>query len=270
MTKVRSIADPKYVNTQYRDGSNLNARIRLHQEFSTNKYGWQRWLFDHFKFPENCRVLELGCGAGNLWLENLERIPVGAEVILSDLSAGMVDQAKHNLSTNPHFENAMVVDAQSIPFDRHSFDIVIANHMLFHVPEIDKALREIKRILKPDGCVYASTTGCNHLKELTDLVSRFDKRLSSWGKLPTDSFTLENGGEQLRYYFNNISLSRYPDSLIVTDINLLLDYIFSGRLDLSVEERSGLAMVVSRTLKANNGKFNISKDVGVFEASNIS
>jgi 16S rRNA G1207 methylase RsmC len=54
------------------NASNLNARIRLHQMFSTNKVGWQRWLFDQFKLPPQGRILELGCGAGTLWLENLE------------------------------------------------------------------------------------------------------------------------------------------------------------------------------------------------------
>lgn len=71
MSRVQSIADSNYVKYQYKNASNLNTRIRLHQEFSTNKYGWQRWLFDQLKFtPQSC-VLELGCGAGNLWLENI-------------------------------------------------------------------------------------------------------------------------------------------------------------------------------------------------------
>ena len=81
MSRVQAIADPNYVNNQYRTASNLNARIRLHQEFSTNKYGWQRWLFDQFKFMPQSRILELGCGTGNLWLENLDHIPAELEII---------------------------------------------------------------------------------------------------------------------------------------------------------------------------------------------
>jgi len=267
MFRVQDIADPNYVNKQYRDASNLNARIRLHQEFSTNKYGWTRWLFDHFKFASQGRVLELGCGTGALWLENLARIPTGLEVTLSDLSAGMLEQAQNNLSSTPSSFQFKVIDAQSIPFDDHSFDMVIACHMLQHVPNRGKALSEIKRVLKPDGRFYASTIGFNHLKELSDLVGRFDRRLASWGRLPSDSFSLENGAAQLADHFANFPLDRYPDSFMVTDANLLTDYILSGRLEISADQQLDLANFVAQELQANGGQFYISKDSGLFEAS---
>lgn len=268
MSRVQAIADPNYVNNQYRNASNLNARIRLHQEFSTNKHGWQRWLFEQFKFIPKSRVLELGCGAGNLWLENLDRIPEGIEIVLSDFSEGMLEQAQQNLKHSPFFQ-FKVIDAQSIPFDNNSFDFVIASHMLYHVPDRNKALLEIKRVLKQNGRFYASTIGSNHLKELDDLISRFDNRLTSWGKLPSDSFGLENGSTQLGNYFANISLYRYSDSLIVTDANLLTDYILSGRIELSTDQQLDLAEFVAQELKANDGKFYITKDSGVFESNGI-
>jgi SAM-dependent methyltransferase len=266
MSKVLTIADPNYVNTQYRDASNINARIRLHQEFSTNKYGWQRWLFDQFKFAPQSRVLELGCGAGNLWLENLDRIPTGLEIILSDLSAGMVAEAQRNLVNSPSCFQFKVIDAQAIPFEKDDFDVVIANHMLYHVPDRTKALSEIQCVLKPNGRFYASTASCNNLKELTDLVGQFDPQLSSWGKLPSNSFNLENGAVELSAYFSNVSLCRYPDSLMVTDATLLTDYILSGRINIALELQKELANFVSQALKAGGGKFFITKDSGVFEA----
>jgi len=269
MTKVQGISDPRYVSNQYRDGKNLNARIRLHQEFSTNKYGWQRWLFEQIKIAPNSRVLELGCGIGNLWLENLQRIPAGVEITLSDQSAGMVDQAQKNLKNAGAAFQFEISDAQSIPFGQHSFDIVIASHMLYHVPDRERALREIKRVLKPKGRLYASTIGCDHLKELTELVSAFDRRLSTWGKLPADSFDLESGASELGKHFTKVSLFRYPDALVVTDLNLLLDYVFSGRLEVSAEEREVLVEHITRAFMQNGGKLYISKDSGVFEAYNL-
>ena len=269
MSKVQAIADPNYVNNQYRTASNLNTRIRLHQEFSTNKYGWQRWLFDQFKFMPQSRILELGCGAGNLWLENLDRIPAELEIILSDFSEGILGQAQQNLRNSSSFFQFKVIDAQSIPFDNASFDIVIASMMLYHVPDRSKALSEIKRVLKPTGRFYSSTGGCNHLKELSDLISRFDFQLSSWGNLTSDTFSLENGPAQLGDYFANVSLYRYADSLIVTDANLLTDYILSGRIELSSDQQLDLAKFVEQELKANDGKFYITKDSGVFESNNI-
>ena len=268
MSRVQAIADPNFVNNQYRTASNLNARIRLHQEFSTNKYGWQRWLFDQFKFMPQSRILELGCGVGNLWLENLDRIPPGLEIVLSDYSEGMLEQAQQNLKNSPFFQ-FKVIDAQSIPFNNASFDIVIASHMLYHVPDRSKALSEIKRVLKPTGRFYSSAGGCNHLKELKDLISRFDAQLSSWGNLTIDTFSLENGSTQLSNYFTNISLYRYSDSLIVTDAYLLTDYIISGRIELSTDQQLDLAEFVAQELKVNDGKFYITKDSGVFESNGI-
>jgi ubiquinone/menaquinone biosynthesis C-methylase UbiE len=269
MSKVQHIADPEYVSNQYRNASNLNARIRLHQEFSTNRYGWQSWLFDQLNImPESC-VLELGCGAGHLWHENLERIPPGLEITLSDVSAGMLEQARRNLKSSPVIFHFNVIDAQSIPFDKNSFDVVIANHMLYHVSNRDEALLEIQRITKPSGRFFASTIGCDHFKELSDLLARFDPQLASWGTLPPDSFTLENGSAQLGAYFSNVVLYRYLDALIVTDANLLMDYILSGRIMLNPGQQANLAEFVAQELKRNDGQFYITKDSGVFESSGI-
>jgi ubiquinone/menaquinone biosynthesis C-methylase UbiE len=269
MSRVQDIANPEYVNNQYRDASNLNARIRLHQEFSTNKQGWHRWLFEQFEFTSPCRILQLGCGAGNLWLENLDRIPKYLEIILSDLSEGMLEQAQQNLNHNLSLFQFKVIDAQAIPFEENSFDVVIASHMLYHVPDRRKALLEIKRVIKPTGYFYATTIGCNHLKELRDLLSRFDIKLSSWFKLPSGSFNLENGFAQLRHYFAKVALNRYPDSLIVTNANLLTNYIMSGGIELSTDKQLELAKFVTQELEAKSGKIYITKDSGVFESKSI-
>ena len=143
--------DQEYLlNEQYKDASNLNARIQLHQRFSTNGEDWYRWLFDHFSIPEDAHILELGSGSALLWKQNLDRLPAGWQIALSDLSAGMLDEASKNVSDATAF-TFEVVDAQAIPFDAEIFDTVIANHMLYHVPDQTRALAEIRRVLKPDG-----------------------------------------------------------------------------------------------------------------------
>ena len=256
--------EPDEIRQQYRNAANLNARIRLHLDFSTNQYGWQRWLFDQFDFPLRPRVLELGCGAGNLWLDNLERIPHAAEIILSDFSPGMLAQAQDNLSRQTSGFQFRVIDAQAIPFEAQRFDVVIANHMLYHVPDKCQALREITRVLKPGGRFYASTVGLRHLKELGELIERFDARLIESDKLSTDSFTLENGAALLGEYFDEVTLQRYPDALIVTDASLLFDYILSGLENLTSEQQAALAGFVGQELQANQGKYYITKDSGVF------
>ena len=77
--------------------------------------------------------------------------------MLSDLSAGMLEFAKQNVTG----ENVrhIVIDIQDIPFPADSFDLVIANMMLDHVPDLPKALREVQRVLRPGGTFVCATYG---------------------------------------------------------------------------------------------------------------
>jgi len=85
------ITDQKYLKSQqYKTSSNLDARIQIHGRFSINKYPWHHWVFDHFMLPTNSRILELGCGTGLLWLQNIGHIPDGWKITLSDFSPGML------------------------------------------------------------------------------------------------------------------------------------------------------------------------------------
>jgi SAM-dependent methyltransferase len=266
MPKPHTVSDPQYLSRQYKDASNLNARIRLHEQFSTNKYGWQRWLFDQFDIPPQARILELGCGPGNLWSENIDRIPGGWEMVLSDFSAGMLGQARQNISDSRQF-HFRVIDAQAIPFKNCSFDVVIANHMLYHLPDRPSGLTEIRRVLKPDGRLYASTIGERHMAEVTALISRFDPGIEYFSGLPADSFSLESGVAELGKWFANVRLQHYEDALVVTDADLLAEYILSGRLAMSPDRQPDFVQFLHQELEANAGEIYITKASGLFEAS---
>jgi ubiquinone/menaquinone biosynthesis C-methylase UbiE len=255
--------DPEYLKKQYKNSSNLDARVRLHQRFSVNKHGWHRWVFDHFDLPARCRILELGCGPAYLWLDNLDRLPPGWEILLSDFSLGMLEQARQNLKCRPaiHFE---AFDAQSIPYGNETFDAVIANHMLYHVPDRSRAFSEIHRVLKPTGIFYATTVGQNHLSEMRDLICKFDVELAPWGRV-TDSFTLENGKAQMSLRFRKTELFRYEDALEVTEVDPLVDYILSGWAAHRLEKRQEqFREFVARTIGSQGGVFHVTKDSGLF------
>jgi ubiquinone/menaquinone biosynthesis C-methylase UbiE len=256
------MTDPQYLAKQYQDASNLDARVRLHQRFSVNKYGWHRWVFDQFKMPALCRILELGCGPGYLWMENLDRLPSGWEIVLSDFSPGMLEQTRQNLKGGRGFQFEGI-DAQSIPYENEHFDAVIANHMINHVPDKPKAFSEIRRVLKPAGYFYASTVGDRHLIEIGDLIRKFDVELTSWGRV-ADSFTLENGMAQLAQWFTEIKLYRYEDALEVTEVAPLVDYILSGWAHIPVERQPQFREFVASEMESRGGVFHITKDSGLF------
>jgi SAM-dependent methyltransferase len=261
---MSKIQDPDYLrNEQYKTPVNLNARINMHVHFSTNPYGWFRWVFDHYTFPENARILELGCGPGDLWLDNLERVPTGWQITLSDFSPGMLEKARQRVAEHPF--NFEVIDAQTIPYSDDHFDIVIANHCLYHFPDRPKALSEIRRILKPDVYFFTTTIGEAHMRGLPELVTRFDPTIEDAFDHQDVPFTLENGAAQLDEWFADIQLDRYPDGLRVTESEPLADYVLSStRLPLGKSRRDEFLAFVEAELAANNGVIFIHKDSGLF------
>src|SRR5688572_9887268 len=264
---MSKFTDQQYLKTdQYRDSTNLNARVVIHQRFSTNPYGWFNWVFDRLaKLPGDARILELGCGHALLWKENASRIPPRWNITLSDLSPGMLDAAWRNLVVTGRAFKFEEIDAQSIAYDDETFDAVIANHMLYHVPDRPKAIGEIKRVLKPAGRLFATTIGKNHLKEMADWLRQVSigNTFESFGS----PFTLDNGLEQLQQSFSHVTISRYPDDLRVTEVKPILAFIRSTTYakELSEEGLINLQQDLEREL-AGKGEIFITKDSGLFEA----
>lgn len=264
---MSKLTDQQYLKTdQYKDSSNLDARIALHQKFSANPQGWFNWVFDELlKLPAHANILELGCGSGMMWKECADRIPADWSITLSDLSDGMLDSAWRNLVITGRGFKFEKVDAQSIPYVDETFDVVIANHMLYHVPDRAKAFSEIKRVLKKGGHLIAATGGESHLKEMTEWLRRVgnDKNFSPFA-LP---FALENGAEQLGRFFKSVSVSRYEDSLHVTEVEPLIAYLRSSirASENSEDEIAKVKIGLEKELK-RSGRIFISKDSGLFIA----
>lgn len=250
---------------QYPDASNLNARIDLHERFSVNRLPWHRWVFDRLDLPPEARILELGCGPGRLWVENLDRIPEGWNVTLSDLSEGMLAEAGQNLDSRREQFTFEIVDAQAIPYADGSFDAVIANHMLYHVPDRARAYAEVRRVLKAGGRVYAATNGRDHLRELYELVNRFGGPSAMW-KHRSD-FKLENGQSELLEWFPNVRLHSQENALVVTEAGPLVAYVLSTMAvdTLTGEKLDQFAEYVEREVETR-GAIRITKDSGMFEA----
>lgn len=256
--------EPQSVAEQYKDSTNVEARIDLHKRFSINKYGWHPWVFDHLlDLPDRCRILELGCGPGYLWQENVERIPPGWDITLSDFSSGMLEGTWRKLEKLHPFQYK-VIDAQSIPYGEATFDAVIANHMLYHVPNQPAALEEIRRVLSPAGQFFTSTNGHRHMIELANLLVKFDQELAGWGAVDAP-FRLKNGMSQLSAYFTDIKLYRFEDSLEVTEVTPLMDYVLSGwSAQIIGDRRDQFKEFLAEYMDARGGLFRITKEAGLF------
>ena len=257
--------DPKYLKTeQYKDSSKLAARARLHSQYSSNPQGWFNWMFELYDLPPNARILELGAGAGWLWLRNARRIPPGWEITVSDFSAGMVEEEWQGLARIPHPFEFKEIDIQAIPFEDATFDGVIANYMFYHVPDRAKAIAEMRRVLKPSGTLYTATNGEKHLQEIHQLMRHFGFQPSGWlgGFVDRHSFTLENAAEQLQAQFAQVEVRRYEDTITLTEAEPLIEYIQSHPINPNDERLVPLRAYVEDEI-AKNGKMAITKDMGM-------
>ena len=251
---------------QYKSGVNLSARIALHTRFSTSPVDWYTWVFDQYDAPDNAKVLELGAGTGGLWKAKFDRVPAGWQITLSDFSPGMVEEQQRNLKDAPHPFKFEVINAESIPYEDQHFDMVIANHMLYHVPDLPKAIAEIRRVLKPGGRLYAATNGVRHMHELDELARGYDP--STENLVDALKFTLEDGADQLAAAFRNVDVRRYDDALVVTEVEPIVAYILSGWRGKFLNSESAVAdfaAYIDREMK-KTGAIHINKAVGMFVA----
>ena len=220
--------DRDYVAAQYRDSASFDARVRIYELFDVSEERLPRWMFPRMDLRDGERVLEVGCGTGNLWRENADRIPARLALTLTDLSPGMLEQARARLAALAPRPEFRLADAQSLPFEAASFDVAVANHMLYHVPDRAKALGEIRRVLRPGGRLFATTYPWTHLIELRAALEELGLAavMQPLRRAP-DEFDLEHGAEEVARALRIERVERRDSWLAVTDTAVLLDYVRS-------------------------------------------
>jgi ubiquinone/menaquinone biosynthesis C-methylase UbiE len=246
-------------------------RVELHARFSTNKQGMAAWFLQQLDLPANAKILELGCGSANFWLVNLRAIPSGWHVTLTDASPERYADPQRVLHQDKGFSFQTVDPNKSLPFDDASFDAVIGLHLLNRLENIPATLKEIQRVLKPKGKLYAAAYGEKHMDELYFLFLRFNPQVATVGGRVTKQmkFSLENGSKQLREVFWDVQLRRYEDALEVTHARPLFDYILAmSGLAADAENQASLytlAAFIDQEVK-EKGSIHITKAEGVFVA----
>lgn len=258
--------DTTFVQAQYASSANLDARIALHQKFSTSSEHFHDWLFDRVHLPNNARVLEIGCGSGALWTQIFTKIPQNWTITLADFSLGMAETVQQKFRDSRF--SFLNCDAQSLPFPAETFDGIFANHMLYHVPDLDRALGDIRRVLKQGGTLYAATNGIAHLRELGELSASVSGQPVQTGT-PETLFGLENGGELLVRHFNTVTRDQQENNLRVTEVEPLIAYIQSGWLYRHAAENAKLEQQFRERIQHEidaHGAFHITKAVGLFIA----
>jgi ubiquinone/menaquinone biosynthesis C-methylase UbiE len=156
-------------------------------------------------------VLEVGCGLGE-FANRIER-EIGAEVVAVDVSSRMVELARGRGI------NAMVADAQSLPFADGKFDCVIANWVFHHLPDLDRGLGEIERVLGSRGRLVAASFSAEHLLDLYEWLGD-----PSVGEL---EFSSENGVDPLQRHFARVERRDAAGTVVFPDRDSVHEYLSS-------------------------------------------
>lgn len=244
---------------QYQTAAHLNTRISIHDKYSTNKEPFGDWIVSHYQIRPGMNILELGCGTGSMWKDHLDLLSGGTHLTLTDFSPGMLETAKATLS-NAQAITYQVVDIQDIPYPDASFDIVIANMMLYHVPDLHKGLAEVRRVLKPGGVFYCATYGEHGIM---DFINDTLAHLGISGTIGT-AFTLQNGVDTLCAHFENVQRLDREDGLAVTNIDDFVDYIYSMSSLTNLPNVDRPVLLHALESKMQNGILYIPKEYGMF------
>jgi SAM-dependent methyltransferase len=157
------------------------------------------WILDRVPWPTTGRVVDVGCGPGTHLARLTERCPHLATVA-ADLSPGMLEAARQEAPGCA----PVAVDACRLPFADATFDVAMANHMLYHVADLDLAVAELRRVVERGGHLVAVTNADDHIGELYRALARAAGR-PDWAR-PSRRFTVENGGRVLGRHFAEVDL----------------------------------------------------------------
>jgi SAM-dependent methyltransferase len=204
---TRRLDDPEVVREQYATEHNLRARAALWRDVDGPDAKTE--LFDGIAALSPRRVLEVGGGDG--WLSARLRGELGCDVVMVDQSERMVELAA------ARGLDARVGDVQALPFDDASFDTAVAAWMLYHVPDIDRGLGELARVLEPGGHLVALTNSRRHCQELFDLIA-YPQERREW------VFNAENGEESLLRHFSSVERRDLVAVATVRDRETLVAY----------------------------------------------
>ena len=228
---------------------------------------WYEWVADQMTWRANDNVLEVGCGSGILWTNIAPLLP-GLHLTLTDLSRGMLDVARESVAPldNLDLVDARTCDVQELPFHDDSFDVVIANHMLYHVPDRDLAVRELARVLRSDGVLMAATNGPHHL----DQVSAISREVFDWATMDFVSrrFGMSTGGQILEKSFADVQWRDYPSSIVCDEPTDVYNFIASSSAvqQATAEQMADLRAAVERAFEQGGGVFRSTKQSGCFIA----
>jgi SAM-dependent methyltransferase len=271
-------------DVQYRTDANLAARQSIYA-YQHPRIDLQAWVIDLAAPAPSETVADIGCGNG-AYLAELARRGFAGRVLGLDMSLGMLAAARERLASvgapvrseaadapdapdaaassdavvSPGDVALLAADATALPLPDGAVDLTLAMHMLYHVPDPSRALRELRRVTRPGGRVIIGLNGLNHLRELREIVAaaRGDGRRGRRERL-----TLDAGEALARPFFSTVARHDFTAELRIADPRPIADYVrsMSGTQHGADPERL-VAAVVARLPAAPDAVLTITTHTG--------
>lgn len=166
---------------------------------------WRRFTLDRMKLPADVYALDVCCGTCD-WAIGIAERSQGGRVVGLDFSQSMLDQGKLKLAKHGLQQRIELVhgNAMELPFADNTFDTVTIGFALRNVPDLEKVLAEMGRVVKPGGQVVSLELSKPTLPLFRSIYYFYFNRLLPWiGKLAANRY------EQYRWLPQ--SLIEFPD-----------------------------------------------------------
>lgn len=203
-------------------------RLETRRRYQRPRVDFHAWVLDRIAWRGDERVLDVGSGSGAYGPKVRERAP---RYIAGDLSLGMLRAVERAPRVN--------LDVTRLPIRTASCDVVLANHMLYHVADRQAAVAEIGRVLRPGGVLLAATNDALANNPAHVLMRAALARRGLAASAPTgDLFSLANGAAQLAPHFAEVRCERLASTLVFDEAEPAARYVDTTR-DLREHELPG-------------------------------
>jgi SAM-dependent methyltransferase len=207
---------------QYASDRNLAARQSIYA-FQVPSIDLAGRAIDLAAMRGDEQVLDVGCGNGG-YLGTLRARSHRGLMCGADLSVGMVHSARR-ATDGP----LLVSDAQALPFADDCFDVALAMHMLYHVPDRASAISELRRVLRPGGVALVVTNYAAHLEELDRLIAASANAVGV-AEPPvrgSEAFKMDTGAAELEAAFASVTAHAFVGELVVPEVEPVMGYVRS-------------------------------------------
>ncbi|PJF44448.1 MAG: hypothetical protein CUN55_03880 [Phototrophicales bacterium] len=222
-----------HIRHDFMDSRALEIRRKTDEMYSTPHVNFAAWLINKHKYWRGDEVVLDINPTDGVFFDLIDTVIPNGVYVAADVSSTLLRSAfRHPLSESVHF----TIYDEVLPFADNSFDIIIANHILFHFDDPDVILSEFSRVLKDDGVLIASTDSQYTMSEFDTLTRR---ALTLLGKPPrsndiyygriVEPFALESGAVQLSHWFQAVARYELPSSLVFKEPRPVVDFLNSHR-----------------------------------------